>query len=126
MIELKYIMLIDDDSDILKIAQLALCEIGGFELVICESGKAALESLKTFQPQLILLDVMMPEMDGPTTFKKIRQLQVETPIVFMTAKVQKNEIDDYWEMGAIGIIPKPFDPISLCKEIVKIWSGIQK
>lgn len=123
MTELKYIMLIDDEPDIREVAKLALSKIGGFDLTVCHSGEEALQSLQVNQPQLILLDVMMPEMDGPTTFKKMREHQIKIPVIFMTAKIQKSEITDYLEMGAIGIIPKPFDPISLSSDILKIWMG---
>ncbi len=125
MTELKCIMLVDDEPDIREVAKLALSKIGGFNLIVCHSGEEAFQSLQTSQPQLILLDVMMPEMDGPTTFKKLRDHQIRTPVIFMTAKIQKAEINDYLEMGAIGIIPKPFDPISLSSDILKIWLRVK-
>ncbi len=98
-------------------------DIGGFDMAYCNSGKCALEKAPTLNPDLILLDVMMPEMDGVSTYHELRQFQIlkQTPIIFMTAKIQKNEIEQYIQIGAIGVIAKPFDPMTLAQQLKTIW-----
>ena len=122
---LSRILLVEDESDIQAVAQLALEAVGGFTVKICCSGNEALQEAPIFEPDLILLDVMMPVMDGPSTLKVLRQLPLtaETPVIFMTAKVQPQERRFYEELGAIGVIPKPFDPITLSSTIQTIWKG---
>lgn len=117
------ILYVEDDPDIRTVAQLALESLGGFTLEICDSGRAALERAPNFHPQLILLDVMMPLMDGPGTLKALRGLAqfAATPAVFMTAKVQPGEVAQYLALGATGVIPKPFDPMTLSIEVEAIW-----
>lgn len=121
---LKRILMIEDEPDIRAVAELALEAIGGFELTACESGQQGLEQIDACQPQLIVLDVMMPGMDGPATLKAIRRLPgyASTPAVFMTAKVQSDEVQNYLALGAAGVIPKPFDPLSLADQIREIWN----
>ena len=121
---LKRILMIEDEPDIRAVAELALEAIGGFELTACESGQQALEQIDRCKPQLIVLDVMMPGMDGPATLKAIRRLQdyAATPAVFMTAKVQSDEVQSYLAQGAAGVIPKPFDPLTLADQIRDIWN----
>lgn len=117
------ILYVEDEPDIQTVARIALEAVGGFTLKICSSGKEAISQAVDFQPQLILLDVMMPVMDGPTTLKKLRELSqfVSTPAVFMTAKVQPGEIAKYLASGAVDVIPKPFDPMSLSSQVQAIW-----
>lgn len=117
------IMYVEDEPDIQMVARIALEAVGGFTVKICSSGQEALSQAADFQPQLILLDVMMPVMDGPTTYKKLRELPqfVSTPVIFMTAKVQPGEIAEYLESGAVDVIPKPFDPMSLSSRVQAIW-----
>ncbi|WP_100637927.1 response regulator [Marinobacter salexigens] len=121
---LKRIMMVEDEPDIRSVAELALEAIGGFELIACESGQQALEQIVDSRPQLIILDVMMPGMDGPETLKAIRSLPeyAETPAVFITAKVQSDEVRSYLALGAAGVIPKPFDPLTLADQIREIWN----
>lgn len=121
---LKRILMVEDEPDIRTVAELALEAIGGFELTACESGQKALEKIGECQPQLIVLDVMMPSMDGPATLQAIRGLPdyATTPAVFMTAKVQSEEVQSYLAMGAAGVIPKPFDPLTLADQIREIWN----
>lgn len=124
--ELEKIMLVEDEEDIRAVAELALEAVGGFTLKTCASGQCALETIEAFQPQLIVLDVMMPGMDGPTTLKAIRQQPGfdRTPAVFMTAKVQPDEVSGYLSQGAAAVIPKPFDPMALSDRIREIWAGL--
>ncbi|MGO1500329.1 MAG: response regulator [Marinobacter sp.] len=121
---LKRILMIEDEPDIRTVAQLALEAIGGFELTACESGQQGLAQIDACKPQLIVLDVMMPGMDGPATLKAIRLLPdyATTPAVFMTAKVQSDEVQNYLAQGAAGVIPKPFDPLTLADQIREIWN----
>lgn len=123
---LSRIMLVEDEEDIRTVAELALESVGGFQLKSLASGAEALEALPGFQPQLVLLDVMMPGMDGPATLKAIRRTPgfERTPIVFMTAKVQPEEVSGYLSLGAADVIPKPFDPMTLSEQIHDIWSRL--
>jgi len=121
--ELKSILYAEDEGDIREIAQIALEDIGGFSVTYCTNGKAVLEAAKDLKPDLLLLDVMMPDMDGPTTLKELRKLPgyLTIPAIFMTAKIQTNEIEEYKASGAIDVIPKPFDPMTLAETIKKAW-----
>ncbi len=123
MRELKRIFYVEDEPDIMAVARLVLQDVGGFELETAICGTDALETIVRFQPDLILLDVMMPGMDGPTTLQALRKLEglQETPVLFMTAKVQIEEIEQYKALGAIDVIPKPFDPMTLSEQIEAIW-----
>lgn len=120
---LKNIMLVEDEEDIRAIAKIALERIGHFNVQYCSSGVEALERVKTYHPDLILLDMMMPGMDGVATFKALRTLDTfkNTPIIFMTAKVQPSEISYYKVLGAAEIISKPFDPLKLAEKLQQIW-----
>lgn len=121
--KLTRILYVEDEPDIQMVARLALETVGGFTLETCSSGGEALEKIAAFQPQLILLDVMMPGMDGPTTLGKIRELAQfsTTPVIFMTAKVQPSEVAGYKQIGAVDVIPKPFDPMMLAKQVQAVW-----
>jgi CheY-like chemotaxis protein len=116
---LRKILLVDDDADIRLIAEISLSSLGGWQVVQAASGAEALDLASRERPDLILLDVMMPGMDGPTTLEKLRELEDghATPVIFMTAKVQKAEIDRLLSLGVRGLIPKPFDPMALPDEI---------
>jgi two-component system OmpR family response regulator len=113
------VLLVDDDDDIRSIGELALVEVGGMPTVLASSGAMALEVAAREQPDVVLLDVMMPGMDGLTTFRHLRE-QPQTaaiPVVFVTAKVQRHEVQRYLDLGAIGVIGKPFDPMTLPDEL---------
>ena len=126
--QLERILFIEDDTDIQKIAKLALEALGGFSVLACNSGREALAAVAGFAPDLILLDVMMPGMDGPATLKALRQLPgVDViPAVFMTARVQAHEIADYKALGAADVIAKPFDPMQLAETVRGIWNAIPR
>ena len=121
------ILYIEDEPDIQTVAKLALETIGGFTLEVCSSGSEAIEKAEAFNPDLILLDVMMPGMDGPTTLKSLRDIPntADKPAVFMTAKVQPDEIQELKDCGAIDVIAKPFDPMTLSETINGIWASHQ-
>ncbi|MFE0752611.1 response regulator [Inquilinus sp. NPDC058860] len=118
------ILYVEDDADIRSVAGFALEAVGGFVLAACASGEEALTQAPGFAPQLLLLDVMMPGMDGPETLAALRALPgtAATPAVFMTAKVQPQEVARYRALGAIDVISKPFDPMTLSDEIRAIWA----
>ncbi len=124
---LSRILYVEDDLDIQEVAKIALEEIGGFTVKICNSGLDAVEAAPGFMPEFILLDVMMPGMDGPSTLVALRELEGfnDIPVVFMTAKVMDGEVKRYRDMGAADVIAKPFDPMTLSDRIREIWQGLQ-
>lgn len=119
------VLYVEDDADIRAIAEIALQDVGGFTARLCESGTEALAVAPEFRPDLVLLDVMMPGMDGPATLKGLRRLPElqGVPVIFMTARLQRTEIAEYLALGAVGVIPKPFDPMTLATEIADILTG---
>lgn len=122
---LSNILYAEDEMDIRAIAQVALEDIGGFHVKYCASGREVFEAVKTYRPDLFLLDVMMPEIDGPTLLKelyKIPKLKL-VPAIFMTAKIQPDEIKDYKKLGVIDVIAKPFDPMTLADLIKQSWDN---
>lgn len=127
MADLNKILYVEDEPDIQAVARVALETVGGFTVEICNSGEEALNKIKEFIPDLILLDVMMPGMDGPTTLKALRKISgiAEIPAVFMTAKVQPSEVESYKKEGAVDVIAKPFDPMNLANQVREIWNSSQ-
>lgn len=123
MTELQRIMHVEDDPSIQQVAKIALEAVGGFSVHTCGSGMQALADYPTVAPQLILLDVMMPGMDGPTTLQQLQSRYdlSKVPVIFMTAKVQSNEIASYKALGAADVVAKPFDPMALSNQIRQIW-----
>ena len=121
--ELQKIMMVDDDDGIRRIAQLTLTKLGKFEIVLARSGKEALALVQEHNPDLILLDVMMPEMDGPAVLKELRSNEktATIPVVFMTAKIQRHEVQAYSQMGASGVISKPFEPSELPGQLRELY-----
>jgi CheY-like chemotaxis protein len=117
------VMCVEDDPDIRLILDFSLGRMGGYTLCLCESGMQALERVQEFKPQLVLLDVMMPELSGPETLARLRALPVMqgVPIVFLTAKAMQDEVEALLEFGATGIIVKPFDPVALPQNIRIYW-----
>ena len=116
------VLLVDDDADIRRIGQLSLQAVGKWNVVLAASGAEALLAAEREAPDLILLDVMMPEMDGPTTLQRLRETKATAmiPMLFLTAKVQRNEVERFLQLGAQGVIRKPFDPMLLPKEILQL------
>ena len=120
---LKKIIYVEDEQDIQVIVKLCLENIGGFQVQIYSSGTEALTNVLEYMPDLILLDVMMPEMDGPTLFTHLQEMpQVkDIPVIFMTAKAQMHEVEEFKKVGVLDIITKPFDPMTLSQSIIDIW-----
>ena len=125
MTTLERILFVEDDRDIQTVARIALEDVGGFVVKICDSGAAALDAAPGFGPDLIVLDVMMPGMDGPSTLEALRSMPglASTPVVFMTAKTMRTEVEHYKELGALEVIPKPFDPMTLSDQLRAIWNN---
>jgi len=120
---LSHIACVDDDPDILLVASMALETVGGLRVTPFTGPRRALEGLSVIQPDLVLLDVMMPEMDGPA-FLKTMLAQKELshmPVIFMTARVQAAEVSHYTALGAVGVVAKPFDPMTLADQVRSIW-----
>lgn len=124
---LRKVLCVEDDDKILAVAALAL-QSAGFETLMCASGQEAIEQGPGFAPDLILLDVMMPELDGPGTLRALRQIPetAALPVVFMTAKAQPHEVAEYKKLGAIGVIVKPFDPMTLGAHLHQLWTRAQE
>lgn len=121
---LQCILYVEDHPNIRALAKIALEKIGGFTVHTCESGTAAIEALDSgVCPDLLLLDVMLPGMDGPTILEHLRKRSetAQTPVIFMTAKAQSDEIAHFMSLGALGVITKPFQPTLLSNEIQHLW-----
>jgi CheY-like chemotaxis protein len=118
---IRRVLLVDDEPDIRKIGALSLQAVGGWEVLLAANAEEGL-ALARQRPDVVLLDVMMPGMDGPTLLKHLRQLPegVDIPVVFMTAKVQRIEMERYLSLGALGVIQKPFDPMTLPEEVRRL------
>jgi len=116
-------LLIVDDNTSARETLVAMLEGESYQIELAQDGLHALQMLSKIRPDLILLDVMMPGMDGPSTLRALRNLPklVATPVVFMTAKVQPQEIAEYRAMGVLDVIAKPFDPMTLAETILAIW-----
>lgn len=116
------ILIVDDEDDIREIAQLSLEISGRWEVVAAACGSEALCVAAETRPAAILLDVMMPGLDGPTTLGRLRQNPVtaDIPVIFLTAKAQSGERRQLLDLGARGVIAKPFDPMTLGQEITSV------
>lgn len=122
--QIRKVLMVDDDPTIRRVASISLSRIGNWEVELASSGQHALELLESSSADfdLILLDVMMPVMDGPSTLRAIlnKQKSSRIPVIFMTAKVQKHEVQAYYDLGVCGVIIKPFDPVTLPAQIQKV------
>lgn len=125
---LQRVMHVEDDESIRAVAEIALTDVAGFELLSCDGGLSALAQAEAFAPQLMLLDVMMPQMDGLQTLTALRQIPslANTPVVFMTAKIQQAEKQQYLDAGAIAVIDKPFDPMQLGESLQSLYEVYSK
>ncbi len=116
------ILIVDDEEDIRLVSRLAVQRVGGWQALVAASGPEAVDVAARERPDLILLDVMMPGTDGLATLSllRAREATADIPVVFLTAKVQQQEVDHYLALGALGVIRKPFDPLVLPDEIRRI------
>ena len=120
---LERILVVEDDPDIQAVTALSLRAFGGYAVQVCGSPREAVGAAEAFGPDLILLDVMMPGMDGLATLETLRQTAATAriPVIFMTAKVRPQEIARYTELGALGVVAKPFEPDGLAETIRTLW-----
>jgi CheY-like chemotaxis protein len=118
-------MVVEDNADIRTIVKAALEMVGGLEVRACESGSEALEAIAEFGPQLLLLDVMMPDVDGPGVLARLRERpdSAALPVVFLTAKAAPAEVSRLRQLGAFGVLTKPFDPMTLHEQVKAIWEA---
>lgn len=119
------VLLVDDEPDIRRIGELSLKAVGKLAVTLAASGEEALALARAARPDVVLLDVMMPGLDGPATLEKLRS-EPDTaaiPVVFMTAKTQKHETERFLALGAAGVIHKPFDPMTLPAELRRLLEG---
>jgi CheY-like chemotaxis protein len=125
---LRRILLVEDDPDIQEVTTVLLSHLSDFEVRGCGTATEALQIAQDFDPDLILLDVMMPGLDGQGAFAAFRQMPAtaSTPVIFMTARVQPREILEYRQLGSLGVIPKPFDPNTLAETIQGMWDRHRK
>jgi CheY-like chemotaxis protein len=125
--QLKKILYIDDQPDIQIIVDYALKTISHYDVKLCSSGEQALAEISVFQPDLILLDVMMPGMDGPQTLQLIRHQTdyKQTPVIFISAKQLPEEIEALKLHEVVGVLAKPFNPLTLGEQIQGIWDGLR-
>jgi DNA-binding response OmpR family regulator len=124
---IKNVLLVDDDTNITFLTKVALEGLTDWKVESAVSGAEAIEKAGRTRPDLILLDVMMPGMDGRMTYARLRENRAlcATHIIFLTAKAESTEIDDFRKLGADGVIIKPFDPITLVEEIDLLISQAQ-
>jgi two-component system OmpR family response regulator len=123
--KLQHVLCVDDEADILEVAEMSLATVGDFTVTCLHSGAEAVAKAETIAPDIILLDVMMPEMDGTATLKALQQnpALASVPVVFMTARVQTADVTRYLQQGAIGVIAKPFDPMLLSAQLTELWEN---
>jgi len=126
MTETLKILYVDDEDDIREIAVMALEIDPEISVRSCTSGAHALTTVPEWMPDLILLDVMMPGMDGPETLKRLRQVPETSaiPVVFITARTQPEDIERFMSLGAAGVISKPFDPMALAGRARALFAAV--
>jgi two-component system, OmpR family, response regulator len=118
------VLYVDDDKDICSVVHATLLLVPGLVVEIAESGERAIDLAYELRPDLVLMDVMMPGLDGPSTFKCMQEsaLLANIPVIFMTAKILPTEISQFLKLGAIGVVVKPFDPLKLYGDLLALWN----
>jgi len=119
------ILVVDDDDDVREITRLALEVMGGWTVIDANGGAAALEMARAHRPDVVLLDVMMPDMDGPTTFRRMEADPASSgiPVILLTAKVQPGQRQAWDGLALRGVISKPFNPMTLTEEIDRLLAA---
>jgi CheY-like chemotaxis protein/HPt (histidine-containing phosphotransfer) domain-containing protein len=128
VVTIRKVLLVDDEPDIRRVGELSLRAVGGWRVVLADSGSKVVALARTERPDVILLDVMMPDVDGPTTLELLRA-DPDTrsiPVVFLSARVMRDGVDHYLSLGAAGVLAKPFDPMSLAADLTRILAGAPK
>jgi CheY-like chemotaxis protein len=123
---LQRICYVEDDEDIQRIVRMSLERIGKMTVALVSDPTQAIAAITEFRPDLVMLDWMMPMMDGPTLFRQMK-LRPETsalPVVFITAKASQRDLDELKTLGAAGTISKPFSPKDLPEQLRAIWKGL--
>lgn len=123
---LNRICYVEDDEDIQRIVRMSLERVGKMTVEVVGDPTKAIEAMTGFRPDLVMLDWMMPAMDGPTLFRemKLRQETQALPVVFITAKAAQRDLDELMKMGAAGTISKPFNPKDLPDQLRAIWAKL--
>jgi len=123
---LNRICYVEDDEDIQRIVRLSLEKVGKMTVEVVSDPMVAIERITAFKPELVMLDWMMPGMDGPALFRKMREVPAtkDLPVVFITAKASQKELDELKTMGAIGTISKPFSPRDLPDQLRALWNAL--
>jgi two-component system OmpR family response regulator len=123
--KIQSVLYVDDDPDICAVVEAILRSIAGLDVHIAGSGEQAIDLAHEFRPDLIVMDVMMPGLDGPSTLKRMREraLLADIPVIFLTAKVLPAEVARFLQLGAIGVIGKPFDPLKLYDDLFVLWKN---
>lgn len=119
---MKHILLVDDEADIREVASLSLEAVGGWRVSSATSGGEAIAKAVAERPDAILLDVMMPDMDGPTTFGRLQAEPAtrDIPVILLTAKAQGGDLQHFKELGVTGVLTKPFDPMALPSQVSEV------
>jgi CheY-like chemotaxis protein len=119
----KQILLIDDEENLVSVIKICLQKLGGWTVLTASSGAEGLRYAEAFQPDAILLDVMMPDLDGLTVLRQLRANPKTQPIpvILLTAKMQSVHQDEYAQLDIVGVLAKPFDPLQLAHHIAQIW-----
>lgn len=125
----KHLLVVDDEDPIREIATLTLELTSGWQVTGASSGAEALKLAMALHPDAILLDVMMPDFDGPSTYRMLRSnvATKDIPVIFLTAKVHSSDDEKFMQMGVQGIIAKPFDPLSLGHQVSELlrWNEVE-
>ena len=117
---------VEDDEDIQRIVRMSLERVGKMTVEVVTDPTKAIDAMKVFKPDLVMLDWMMPAIDGPTLFRqmKARPETSSLPVVFITAKAAQRDLDELTSLGAAGTISKPFSPKDLPEQLRAIWSKL--
>jgi CheY-like chemotaxis protein len=123
---LQRICYVEDDEDIQRIVRMSLERIGKMSVQVVGDPLTAIDAIRAYKPELVMLDWMMPGMDGPTLYRKMKETPEvrDLPVVFITAKASQKELDELRSLGAAGTISKPFSPKDLPEQLRAIWKGL--